>query len=100
MSGISRPVGPASNRPSPRPARRAEPESPSPRDEVWLSSAEVSRRLKIPVKTLAAWASAGRGPRYARMGRYRRYRVTDLEVWEQAQVDGGRGSTAVAPPPY
>ncbi|WP_433679215.1 helix-turn-helix domain-containing protein [Nocardia sp. CA-119907] len=61
-------------------------------DEVWLSSLEVSQRLKIPLKTLASWASAGRGPRFARMGRYRRYRLTDLLAWEQEQLDRGGGT--------
>ncbi|WP_040699816.1 helix-turn-helix domain-containing protein [Nocardia vinacea] len=54
---------------------------------VWLSTDDVAERLKIPKKTLAAWASAGRGPRYARMGRYRRYRLSDLLAWEQEQLD-------------
>ncbi|MEU2031199.1 helix-turn-helix domain-containing protein [Nocardia amamiensis] len=62
-------------------------------DEVWLSSRDVADRLKIPLKTLASWAAAGRGPRYARMGRYRRYRLSDLLVWEQEQLDRGRGAT-------
>ncbi|MFC8045356.1 helix-turn-helix domain-containing protein [Nocardia sp. NPDC057353] len=54
---------------------------------MWLSSRDVSQRLQIPLKTLASWASAGRGPRYARMGRYRRYRLSDLQAWEQEQID-------------
>ncbi|MEV4238928.1 helix-turn-helix domain-containing protein [Nocardia sp. CA-129566] len=54
---------------------------------VWLSTDDVAERLKIPKKTLAAWASAGRGPRFARMGRYRRYRLSDLLAWEQEQLD-------------
>ncbi|MGO4613057.1 helix-turn-helix domain-containing protein [Nocardia sp. 2YAB30] len=54
---------------------------------MWLSTAELAARLKIPVKTLAVWASAGRGPRYARIGRYRRYRLSDLLAWEQDQLD-------------
>lgn len=58
-----------------------------PPDEVWLSSRDVSERLQIPLKTLASWASSGRGPRYARMGRYRRYRLVDLQVWEHEQLD-------------
>lgn len=58
-------------------------------DEVWLTTQEVARRLKIPVKTLAAWAAGGRGPRYARMGRYRRYRLSDLLAWEHEQVEHG-----------
>ncbi|WP_084510598.1 helix-turn-helix domain-containing protein [Nocardia lijiangensis] len=61
-------------------------------DEIWLSTQEVARRLKIPVKTLAAWAAGGRGPRYARMGRYRRYRLSDLLAWEHEQVERGGGS--------
>ncbi|WP_327097336.1 helix-turn-helix domain-containing protein [Nocardia vinacea] len=56
-------------------------------DVVWLSTDDVAERLKIPKKTLAAWASAGRGPRFARMGRYRRYRLSDLLAWEQEQLD-------------
>ncbi|MET8778968.1 helix-turn-helix domain-containing protein [Nocardia sp. NPDC004654] len=60
-------------------------------DEIWLSTHEVARRLQIPVKTLAAWAAGGRGPRYARMGRYRRYRLSDLLAWEQQQVERGGG---------
>ncbi|MEV6140471.1 helix-turn-helix domain-containing protein [Nocardia sp. NPDC051990] len=54
---------------------------------VWLSTDDVAERLKIPKKTLAAWASAGRGPQFARMGRYRRYRLSDLLAWEQEQLD-------------
>ncbi|MGK8558794.1 helix-turn-helix domain-containing protein [Nocardia gipuzkoensis] len=64
-------------------------------DETWLSTEEVARRLKIPAKTLSAWAAAGRGPRFARMGRYRRYRVSDLLAWEQAQLANGGGSDTV-----
>ncbi|MEU7633822.1 hypothetical protein AB0C34_28235 [Nocardia sp. NPDC049220] len=41
----------------------------------------------MPTKTLAVWASAGRGPRYARIGRSRRYRLSDLLEWEQRQLD-------------
>ncbi|MFF0499743.1 helix-turn-helix domain-containing protein [Nocardia aobensis] len=57
-------------------------------DDVWLTTDEVAARLKIPKKTLAVWASLGRGPRYVRMGRYRRYRVVDLVAWEQTQLEG------------
>ncbi|WP_324190024.1 helix-turn-helix domain-containing protein [Nocardia cyriacigeorgica] len=61
--------------------------------QVWLSTQDVARRLNIPVKTLAAWAADGRGPRFARMGRYRRYRLTDLLLWEKERLDLGGGST-------
>ncbi|MFF3227253.1 helix-turn-helix domain-containing protein [Nocardia suismassiliense] len=62
-------------------------------DEIWLSTEDVARRLKIRPKTLAAWAAARRGPRFARMGRYRRYRLADLLCWEQNQLDQGGGSS-------
>ncbi|MGW6427209.1 helix-turn-helix transcriptional regulator [Nocardia sp. NPDC055053] len=58
----------------------------TPSDETWLSTAELAARLKIPIKTLAAWAASGRGPRYARMGRYRRYRLGDVRAWENDRL--------------
>ncbi|MGV9680648.1 helix-turn-helix domain-containing protein [Nocardia sp. NPDC003482] len=55
--------------------------------DVWLSTDEVSARYQIPKKTLDAWAANKRGPRFARIGRYRRYRLSDLRAWEQQQLD-------------
>jgi hypothetical protein len=59
-------------------------------EEVWLTTDEVAARLKIPPKTLATWASANRGPRFAKIGRYRRYLLRDVQRWEQAQLDANR----------
>ncbi|MET8779456.1 helix-turn-helix domain-containing protein [Nocardia sp. NPDC004654] len=67
-------------------------ESPIPETGCWLTTEEVSKRLKIPEKTLANWASLGKGPRYARMGRYRRYRLSDLILWEESQLESGGAS--------
>lgn len=53
-----------------------------PDDETWLTTAELATRLQVTAKTLAAWASAGTGPRYARIGRHRRYRLADIRAWE------------------
>ncbi|MGW5518824.1 helix-turn-helix domain-containing protein [Nocardia africana] len=55
----------------------------------WLTTEEVSKRLNIPQKTLANWASRGKGPRFARMGRHRRYRLSDLINWEEDQLENG-----------
>ncbi|MEV5835400.1 helix-turn-helix domain-containing protein [Nocardia sp. NPDC052112] len=49
-------------------------------DDIWLTTEDVARRLQIPQKTLAAWASNSRGPQYVRMVRYRRYRLSDLRA--------------------
>ncbi|WP_280390716.1 helix-turn-helix domain-containing protein [Nocardia brasiliensis] len=60
--------------------------------ETWLSTEEVAQRLKVPIKTLAVWASGCRGPRFARIGRFRRYRLNDLVAWEAEQLRNGGGS--------
>lgn len=57
----------------------------------WLTTDDVAVRLKIPPKTLANWASLGKGPRYARIGRHRRYRVEDLLAWEEEMLARGGG---------
>ncbi|MVU77095.1 helix-turn-helix domain-containing protein [Nocardia sp. ET3-3] len=59
--------------------------------DCWMSTEEVAERLKIPPKTLANWASLGKGPRFAKIGRFRRYKLSDLLAWEQALPV--RGST-------
>lgn len=56
-------------------------------DERWLSRRELADRYGLPVKTLAQWASKGTGPRYARMGRHVRYRLSDVIDWETERFD-------------
>lgn len=55
-----------------------------------LSSVEVSEYLGVPVKTLTQWAYVGTGPRFAKVGRHRRYRWEDVERWldERASSHG------------
>lgn len=52
----------------------------------WLSRRELADRLGLPVRTLEKWAWKGTGPRYARMGRHVRSRVSDIVEWEAARV--------------
>lgn len=42
---------------------------------------DVSRILGVPVRTLYAWRTEGRGPRSFRVGRYVRYRRSDVADW-------------------
>jgi predicted DNA-binding transcriptional regulator AlpA len=56
-------------------------------DQRWLSRRELAERYGLPVKTLAQWASKGTGPRYARMGRHVRYRLSDVIDWETERFD-------------
>jgi excisionase family DNA binding protein len=58
-------------------------------EDYWLTRPEVGERLKVPVKTLAQWASQKKGPRYRVFGRHTRYRLSDLVEWENAQSVGG-----------
>lgn len=62
--------------------------SPSP----WLTRGELSQRLQIPVSTLNVWGCQGKGPRFAKFGRHVRYRLEDVEQWEDSQFSGGRSA--------
>lgn len=42
---------------------------------------DVSRILGVPVRTLYAWRTERRGPRSFRVGRYVRYRRSDVADW-------------------
>ncbi|MBF6393327.1 helix-turn-helix domain-containing protein [Nocardia farcinica] len=57
-------------------------------EDYWLTRKEVADRLKVPTKTLAQWAFKGTGPRYAKIGRFARYRLADVEAWENQQITG------------
>jgi len=54
-------------------------------EDYWLSRQELAVRLKLPVRTLAQWASLGKGPRFAKIGKFARYKLTDVVQWEDAQ---------------
>ena len=58
-------------------------------NNIWLTRPEVSKRIKVPVATLAQWASYGRGPKFSKFGRHCRYRLSDVVAWEDAQFTGG-----------
>ena len=63
-------------------------------DERWLSRRELADRYGLPITTLAQWASKGTGPRYARMGRHVRYRLSDVIDWETDRFDDNLGDGA------
>lgn len=55
----------------------------------WLTRDEVAARLRVAPKTLAQWAHQHKGPPFGKFGKHVRYRITDVEAWEQAQIIGG-----------
>lgn len=55
--------------------------------DAYLTRSEVAKRLRLASKTLANWASAGKGPPCIRLAGGRvRYPMEDYFVWEQAQA--------------
>lgn len=48
-------------------------------------SPEVAEFLGVPPRTLDTWAYQGTGPRFAKVGRFRRYRWADVEAWLDAK---------------
>ena len=47
---------------------------------------EVAEFLGVPERTLGQWAYFGTGPRYAKIGRHRRYRWEDVEAFVAARL--------------
>lgn len=54
---------------------------------------EVADYLVVPAATLAQWRYLGQGPRFLKVGRFVRYRWSDVEAWLAGQ---SRGSTRSA----
>lgn len=56
---------------------------------VWLTREQLSTRLQLSVFTLAQWGSRGEGPSFRKFGGRVRYKLADVEVWENSQEQGG-----------
>jgi hypothetical protein len=54
---------------------------------VDSASQRPNKGQRLPVGTLADWASKGTGPPYATFGKHVRYRLADLIAWESTQFD-------------
>jgi len=67
-------------------------------DRLW-SVADLARYLGVPVQTIYAWRHRGEGPPAHRVGRYLRYRSSDVERWlaERRDVSGVRDTVDAAP---
>jgi excisionase family DNA binding protein len=57
-----------------------------PRDRL-LTVEELADYLVVPVATLYQWRYRREGPPGFRVGRYIRYRRTDVEAWIERQLD-------------
>jgi excisionase family DNA binding protein len=47
---------------------------------------EAAKRLGVTARTLANWRWQGRGPRFVRVGRKIRFRLSDLAAWLDTQT--------------
>lgn len=60
-------------------------------ERLWTIE-DVSEFTRIPVGTLYYWRTKRKGPPGKRLGKYIRYKPTDvLEWWEGLSNDGGDG---------
>ena len=57
--------------------------------EALLTSKEAAALLKVHPKVLERWAKAGEIPAL-KVGKFWRYRASDLEAWVDSQVDSER----------
>lgn len=55
-----------------------------------LSTQELADRLSVPLSTIYNWRAYNKGPRAMRVGKYVRYRLEDVQAWEQGQLDPAR----------
>lgn len=62
--------------------------------EQLLTIDELSRLLKIKKSTIYHWTSAGFVP-HTKVGRFIRFRASDVEKWLQARQRDGRKTMAV-----
>lgn len=53
-------------------------------DEL-LTVDELAAQLKVPVRTIRQWSVVGTGPKRMKVGRYVRYRRSDVSAWLQSQ---------------
>jgi excisionase family DNA binding protein len=59
------------------------------RDTRLATTEEVSEYLNVPVNTLYDWRRRGLGPKGSRVGRFIRYRWSDVDSWLDRQAQGG-----------
>lgn len=55
--------------------------------ERLLSMDEVAEMLGVPKRTIDNWRAVGKGPRGIVVGRWVRFRPTDVDAWLEKQAD-------------
>jgi predicted DNA-binding transcriptional regulator AlpA len=52
--------------------------------EEWLNSQGVSKRYGISTSTLAKWRMEKKNLKFSKVGKYVKYKVSDIEAWLEA----------------
>lgn len=55
--------------------------------EPLRSQDEIATYLNVPVRTLTQWRFKRTGPTYLRLGKYVRYRQSDVDRWLAEQTE-------------
>lgn len=58
-------------------------------DVKHLTIKALAEREGVPVATVYRWNTRGDGPRYLKIGKHVRYRLSDVEAWERTRLAGG-----------
>jgi len=53
----------------------------------WIGVDDLATELGVPLRTIYAWRSKGKGPRAATFGKHLRFRRADVEDWIESQMD-------------
>lgn len=56
-------------------------------DMQLLDTPQVAKLLAVSVRTLEDWRLLRKGPAYVKMGRTIRYRLVDIQAWQQAALE-------------
>ena len=51
----------------------------------FLTRHEVAQMFGVPEKTVAQWAFKGTGPKFYKIGRYARYKLSDCLEWAESR---------------
>lgn len=58
-----------------------------------LTNEDLAAREKVSINTVRKWRATGAGPRAFKVGRHVRYRLVDVEAWEEQRLDPDEGLT-------
>ena len=53
----------------------------------FLSVADLADRYDVPVPTVYAWLHKGTAPLSLKIGKHRRFRLSDVLAWEDERTD-------------